>query len=365
MCDCSIRLSTKQTKRLKRIYTTESGKVARRAHIVLLRSKGLSLEEIEELCLCDRNTVSETLQRFKTNSYQGLFDKKHEGRNRKLSEEDVQFLLMALRQNPHDFKYYATVWTVALMVKLLKQYRNIVVCASVVSSELKLHNWHFNRPKHISTEYPLKSEEKECIIRLLTNPRPEEVILFGDEADFEWLPYLSGAWMPKGEQLKIPTPGHNKVLCCFGFFNPHTKGFFYKLVYSRSKKTAKNFIAMLHQIRAQFLGRIVHIVLDNASIHDQRTKLLKQFQQTYSQQIIIHFLPKQTPILNPIERFWRFLKMRICANYLYNTLDALKNAFRGFIWRYREHQISYNFSLSTLIDIWKNHPIIEQTRDAV
>ncbi len=122
---------------------------------------------------------------------------------------------------------------------------------------------------------------------------------------------------------------------------------------------------MLHQIRAQFLGRIIHLVVDNASIHDRHTKLLKQFRQGYGRQIIIHFLPKRTPILNPIERFWRFLKMRICANYLYSTLDALANSFRSFIWRYREHQISYNFSLSNLIALWEKHPTIERIRDAV
>ncbi len=328
MCDCNIRLTPKQIKRLKRIYTTEAGKVSRRAHIVLLRNKSFSLEEIGELCFCDRDTVSEALRRFKQKSYQGLFDKEHPGRNRKLSDEDVQFLLIALRQNPHDFGYFATVWSIALMVKLLKEYRQKSVSISMVRSVLEQNNWQFNRPKYIPPEVcPLEQEEKACIMRLLTNPKPEEVILFGDEADFEWLPYLKGAWMPKGEQLKIPTPGYNKVLCCFGFFNPHTKGFFYKLAYSRANKTAKNFIAMLHQIRAQFLGRIIHLVVDNASIHDRHTKLLKQFRQGYGRQIIIHFLPKRTPILNPIERFWRFLKVRICANYLYSTFVSLRNLF--------------------------------------
>ncbi len=119
------------------------------------------------------------------------------------------------------------VWTVAMMLKLLKEYRGKTISPSVVRDVLAKYNWHFNRPKHIPpAAFPLDPVEKEWILRLLLNPRPNEVLLFADEADFEWLPYLTGAWMPKGEQLQIPTPGHNQVLCCFGFFNPHTKEFF-------------------------------------------------------------------------------------------------------------------------------------------
>lgn len=365
MSDCITKLTYKQIKRLKRMYTTEPAKVARRAHMVLLRNQGFTMEQIAEICLCNRETVSNALQSFKKHGYAGLYDKKHSGCPRSLNEQDEEYLLKALEQNPHEFGYFATVWTIQLMLEFLKDQRGKSVSKTVVKSVLARHNWHYNRPKHIPpTACPLEPAEKDCIMRLLTNPAPNEVLLFGDEADFEWLPYLAGAWMPQGRQLQIPTPGHNKVLCCFGFFNPHNCEFFYKLVRTRHKKTAQNFIAMLHQLRAQFPGKTLHLVVDNASIHDSRTKLLKAFRQTYGTQIIFHFLPKRSPILNPIERFWRFLKMRICANWLYDSLDSLADAFRSFVWHYREHKVIYNFSLANLISIWKKHPTTEQVQTA-
>ena len=110
--DCSIKLSPKQKKRLKRMYKSETGRVARRAHIVLLYSQGFTMEQIAQICQCDRNMVAETLQRFRKYAYQGLYDKAHPGRSRTLSEEDEEFVLVALRQNPHDFGYFATVWTI-------------------------------------------------------------------------------------------------------------------------------------------------------------------------------------------------------------------------------------------------------------
>lgn len=365
MNDCTIKLSTKQIKHLKRIYLTETGKVARRAHIVLLRGQGITQEKIAQLCLCDRDSVSEALHRFKTQAYAGLYDQPKSGHPRTLSAEDEQWLLATLRQNPHEFGYFATVWSVQLLVQLLQEYRHKTISTTTVREVLRRNHWHFNRPKHVPPPVcPLPGDEKAEILRLLINPRHNEVLLFSDESDFEWLPYISGAWMPEGEQLQIPTPGKNQVLCCFGFFNPHNREFFYKLVRTRHNKTAKNFIAALHQLRAQYAGSIIHVVVDNASIHDPHTKLLKQFRAIYAGQVVIHFLPKRSPILNPIERFWRFLKQRICANWLYDSLDALVDSFRSFIWQYRERHVVYNFSLANLISIWKKHPTVEQNATA-
>jgi len=365
MSDCTIKLSSKQTKHLKHMYTTATAKVARRAHIVLLRSQGRSNAEIAEICLCNRDTIADTLQRFDKQAYAGLYDRPIDGRPSSLSPDDVLWLLTTIRRNPHELGYWATIWTIPLMVQALQEQRGKTVSSTAVRNLLHRQNWEFRRPKHIPPSIcPLLAAEKDEILRLLLAPRANEVLIFGDEADFEWLPYLSGAWMPKGEQLQIPTPGKNQVLCSFGFFNPQTKEFFYKLVRTRHNKTAKNFIAALHQLRARYPGRVIHLVIDNASIHDPHTKLLKQFRNTYAGQVVIHFLPKHTPILNPIERFWRFLKHRICGNWLYESLDDLVDSFRSFTWQYREHNVVYNFSLPNLVSIWRKHPTIEEHAQA-
>ena len=238
------------------------------------------------------------------------------------------------------------------------------VSESMLKELLHQRKWKFNRPKHIPPDAtPIPEAEKQEILRLLKNPGEDEIILFGDEADFELLPYLGGAWMPEGKQLKIPTPGNNQILCCFGFFNPHDGAFYYKLVVTRSNKTALNFIAFLHQIRYQFPDKKIHIVIDNASIHRENTKLFKAFRENYGDHVITHFLPTKAPILNPIERFWKFLKKRIACNWLYETLEDLRAAFMTFIWHYRKKYISYNFNIKKLIRIWKKFPTIEEQQE--
>jgi transposase InsO family protein len=133
------------------------------------------------------------------------------------------------------------------------------------------------------------------------------------------------------------------------------------MVRTRSKKTAKNFIAALHQIRYSHRGKKIHIVVDNATIHSAKTKLLQKFRDDYRDQIVIHFLPKRSPILNSaLERFWGFSKLRVATNWFYQTQDDLEQAFRRFVWHYRQGNISYNFSLSKFVKIWEKHPTFEQ-----
>lgn len=65
------------------------------------------------------------------------------------------------------------------------------------------------------------------------------------------------------------------------------------------------------------------IVLDNASIHNK--EIIFQYAQKY--QIYVLFLPPYSPDLNPIEKFWGFMKRsirNIIANFPEkSTLDAL------------------------------------------
>ena len=312
------------------------------------------------MCFCVRNTVSSAIKRFLQLGIEGLFDKPRSGCPKKLTSSQERFLFASLFQPPRYFGFFSTVWTIALMVHSLEKSFGKKVSPSLLKALLHHRGWNWNRPKHIIKEVnPLNPQEQLELLRILTNKSENEVLLFGDESDFEWLPFLSGMWMLKGVQAEVPTSGTNKVLCCFGFFNPQDKQFYYKFVEGRSKKTAKNFIASLHQIREQFKGKQVHLWLDNASIHNEKTKLLKGFREKYGNEILIHFLPKKAPLLNPIERFWKFLKGKVCSNWLYEDIKELRTELRHFCWHYREGEISYDFKIKNLINVWKNWPVIQ------
>jgi transposase len=226
MANISIRLSKNQKKHLKKIYKREKSRVSQRAHMVLLYDQGYSMEEIAIICQCDRGTVSTQLKNFKEHREKGLYDKKRCGAPRILNDEDQEYLFCSLEESPKDFGYFATVWTIEIMLDLLKRRRSKDISPSALKKILKKQKWKWNRPKQVPPNAePIRETEKQEIIRLLKNPREDEIILFEDEMDLELLPRISGAWMPEGKQLEIETPGQNKITCIFGFFNPHNKNF--------------------------------------------------------------------------------------------------------------------------------------------
>ena len=349
-----------QRKALLKLYKYSSSKISIRAHFVILFEKGFSVAEIAKICFSEDGTVYCILKRFIQQGVDGLYDKVRTGRPSILTPEDKRVLFHALLETPRKYGYHASNWTIPLMTNFLEKSCNKKMSNSGLKQLLYREGWSWNRPKLIPPP-PEGIEEKNKVelLRLLENKREDEVILFGDECDFELLPYLSGRWMPKGIQLEIPTPGQNKVLCIFGFFNPEDSSFIYKSVQGRKQKNTKNFIAFLHQVRKNYKGNKIHLVVDNASIHNEKNKKLKRFMKKYEGEVFIHFLPKRATLLNPIERFWQFLKKRFSCNWLYNSIEELDSSFRKFIWHYRENSFSYNFNKRKFVSTLKKWPTLQ------
>ncbi len=67
--------------------------------------------------------------------------------------------------------------------------------------------------------------------------------------------------------------------------------------------------------------RKIHVIFDNASFHDSRA--VHEYLTEHGNRIVIHFLPKYAPDLNPIERIWWPLHEEITRNHRCQTMDEL------------------------------------------
>ena len=82
---------------------------------------------------------------------------------------------------------------------------------------------------------------------------------------------------------------------------------------------------MLQKVAAEYAGKTVHIVLDNARY--QRCELVTNLAQQLG--IILHYIPPYSPNLNLIERLWKHVKNRLRSKYydqfgeLKDTIDAI------------------------------------------
>ncbi|MBC6938023.1 MAG: hypothetical protein DWB42_19650 [Chloroflexi bacterium] len=98
------------------------------------------------------------------------------------------------------------------------------------------------------------------------------------------------------------------------------------------RKNSETFIAFLeHLAFTVYPNQRLILVLDNASYHHSRASYHHSRATTAAlaaleDRVLVIWLPKYSPFLNPIERFWLYLKNLVAANYLHPDLDALFQA---------------------------------------
>ncbi|MBK8023054.1 MAG: IS630 family transposase [Chloroflexi bacterium] len=140
-----------------------------------------------------------------------------------------------------------------------------------------------------------------------------------DETTISLHPPLRRCWTKRGKRQLIPAPGSPQYLHVFGAYNWRNG----QVTHCTSKhKNSDAFIA--------FLDRLLHLhprlklilVLDNASYH--RSKAVQAALSHWGDRLLLIWLPKYSPFLNPIERFWLHFKQLTVANRLHRSPDDLQ-----------------------------------------
>ena len=89
--------------------------------------------------------------------------------------------------------------------------------------------------------------------------------------------------------------------------------------------TATEVCEMLRKVAAEYVGRAVHIVLDNARY--QKCEVVTKLAQELG--VVLHYIPPYSPNLNLIERLWKHVKSRLRTKYydqfgdFTETIDAI------------------------------------------
>jgi transposase len=129
--------------------------------------------------------------------------------------------------------------------------------------------------------------------------------------------------MKVAEQLRIPAAsGSPPSLQLFGGINVRDGSVAYTFAAARN---SEGFIAWLeHLMVTVYPQQAVCLVLDNARFHKSRAALAAL--SLYAPRLQVFWLPVHAPELNPIERYWRYLKRFALANLLYRNMTAMRLA---------------------------------------
>lgn len=121
-------------------------------------------------------------------------------------------------------------------------------------------------------------------------------------------------WRPKGQQLKVDTPGKNRKVAAFGAWC-YGRGLF--LHHTQPRATAWGMRHLVQRLlaRAKRTGRRIVLVLDKGNPNHART--LHRDLELARPHVEVFWLPKHCWNLNLIERLWKHIKGSRVANVLF------------------------------------------------
>jgi transposase len=127
--------------------------------------------------------------------------------------------------------------------------------------------------------------------------------------------------MKIGQQRRIPAtrPGEKQKRHIFGGYNWVEDTITWT---TAQTKNSTAFISFLEEllVKKYPTGRVI-LVMDNASYHKSASALAAL--SLFEHRVMVIWLPPYCSDLNPIERFWRFLKDNACANKLQDNIDEV------------------------------------------
>ena len=209
-----VHLTESQRDELQVVSRQAIGRVALRAHMVLLSDRGFTVPQIAAIHNCGEDVVRIWLHRYEQHGVAGLEDEPRSGRPAKDplagSIVDAQ-----ASQSPPCSGYVQTCWSVALLTAYLAQrFRLLLSCASVRRS-LHQMGWRWARPRLAPARKPdPEAEAKQGILAQAQEQARLGLahLLYLDESDLHLLPLIREG-VDERPATAHPNPWHQPPPC--------------------------------------------------------------------------------------------------------------------------------------------------------
>ncbi len=325
-----VKLTDVQRRDLQEFSRREVGRVALRAHMVLLSGRHYSVPQIAGIHECGEDVVRHWLDRYERLGLPGLRDDPRSGRPPKdpLAEQIID---TQASQSPSCSGHVQSFWTVGLLTAFLASRFLLRLSVSTVRRYLKAARWRWGRPRLApASVLPAKVDpDRDSKLAAIGQAKQEALaggrrLLWLDECDLQLLPVVRAMWM-KGARVRVPTPGINAKRAFFGALDCLSGAWHYL---TETRKMAVHFVAFLEQIVTRYPGELITLAMDNVVTH--RARVVKRWLADHPQ-VEILWLPRYAAHdANPVERIWGLMKGAIAANRLCRRIEDLVRAAMRF-----------------------------------
>ena len=326
--DGSIVLRGGQRKRLLALYRADPDPHVRlRSHLVLLLADGYAWAAVAAVLFCSTATIARWKRRFEHGGADALLDDRR-GRPESACGPVggiwvTTVIRWATKRTPSFFGLARSRWCCSALVLVLVEAYHVRVSRETVRRWLHREGLVWRRPRPVlGRTDPRRAEKLRQLRAMLLHLPADEVAVFQDEVDVNTNPKIGCAWMYRGRQAEVVTPGTNAKKYVAGSLNWRTG----RLVATTGgRRDAALFLRHLDDLRSAYrCYRVVHVVCDNARFHTASgSRLVRRYLEKWAGRVVLHYLPAYAPDTNPIERVWWHLHDEVTRNHRCADLDAL------------------------------------------
>lgn len=327
MEDSVLHIPRAERRRLKRL-TQKPSEYGRRAHaILLLWETNNCVAEVARQLYAARSSVQRWRALYEEFGEDGLRPLDRGRSEWKACDEVLAALAALVESYPQDHGYLRSRWSSELLAMELQHQTGIEVHATTVRRWLKRLGFGYRRARPtLCIRDPKKSQRMRAIARALADEDPRTEVFFCDEADVDLNPRIGLAWMARGSQSAIPTPGQNQKHYLAGALHARTG----KVVWVEGeRKNSLLFIHLLYQLKRTYRrARRIVLILDNYVIH--KSYITRRWLAS-NPKFTLLFQPAYHPWVNDIERLWKTLHDTVTRNHRHPSMKKLLRAVHRFL----------------------------------
>ena len=273
-------------------------------HILLLCAAMRNPTEIAAVLFCSRSSVYRTVRAYRT----GTLGLESDARGRLtppvrttvLTRSLQRSLLALLNAAPQTYGWCRTRWSCATLALTWQTKRGVTISAATMRRWLHELGWVWKRAK-----LGAKDDDPHRVARLARirwvyeRLKCGEAMVFADELDIHLLPKVGCAWMPKGTQVEVMTPGQNHKHYLAGALDLATGTLCHCLGTRKTNALFRDLLALFETSYPAERYTQIYVVADNYKIH--KAKAVAQWLAAHPR-VQLLFMPTYCPRANPIER---------------------------------------------------------------
>jgi putative transposase len=325
-------------------------------HVLLLCAAGRTPTEIAACLFCSRSSVYRIVRAYRA----GTLGVRADGAGGLSAPIRTTVLMPWLRRSlgallkaaPRAYGWCRTRWSCATLAAELHTKHGIAVSEETVRRWLHELGWVWKRAKLIAKDDDPQRVERLARIRFhFERLGAQDVLVFADELDIHLLPKVGAAWMPKGIQELVRTPGTNEKHYLAGALNLTTGRLLHCCGPRKNNGLFRDLLALLDRTYpAPWVTRL-YVVVDNYSIH--KAKAVEQWLASHPRFTLL-FVPTYCPRANPIERAFGDVHDKCTRSHKRKRLrDLVKDVQRPVQengpWRYKLSHVYYEPAITAAV----------------